>query len=224
MIPIQQILNNVIKEKNKKEKKEITSWYISKLGQCSRGIYFERLGVKPDKEFTDRELRLFDVGQKTENWIIEQLSLNPNVKAESQVRVEDKKLGVSGYADLKIVLNGQTELLEIKSKHSRSFWWMEKQGEGAPRHNQYQLWLYLWLLGIDTGQLIYISKDDMTILQYPVLRKDEQLKKEVMNEIKLLNESWEKKDPSILPLYDDKDWRSKWCRYHSHCLKVKNNK
>jgi len=217
MIPIQDIINKTLKEKNKREKKEITSWHISRLGSCLRGVYYERLGVKPDTEIDDRTLRVFDIGNKIEDWVVEQLTLNPNIKVETQIRVEDKDLNVSGYADLKLGVNGDTELYEIKSKHSKSFWWMEKKGEGAHRHHQYQLWLYLWLTKISKGSLVYVSKDDMTILQYPVLRDNKALYNEVMKELELLNKAWKKKDPSILPLYDDKDWRSKFCRYHSHC-------
>jgi len=213
-IPIQQFINEAVNEK--REKKEITSWHISKLGSCLRGIYYERLGVKPDKEFDDRTLRVFSVGKMFESWLIDKIK--DKVKIEEQVRVEDKKLGVSGYADFVAEVDGVKKVYEVKSKHSRSFWYMKKRGKPQRQH-EYQLWTYLYLLGIDRGSLIYLSKDDLAILEYPVLLADEKLKGEVMTEIKLLNEAWKKKDPSLLPLYEDKDWRSKYCRYHSYCKK-----
>ncbi len=216
-IPIQELINKSLK---RREKKEITSWHISKLGSCLRGIYFERLGVKPDTPLDDRTLRVFDMGNKVERWIIDLIEAH-QINMETQVRVEDKKLGVSGYADAVIEYDGEKEVLEIKSKHSRSFWWMDKKGEGAQRQHQYQIWTYLYLLNIAKGSIIYISKDDLAILQYPILLNNKELKKEVMEELRLLNLAWEKKDTSVLPLYDEKDWRSKYCRYHTNCLKVK---
>ena len=36
-----------------------------------RGVILKRLGVKPDKEVTPRELRKFDVGNMMETWLVD---------------------------------------------------------------------------------------------------------------------------------------------------------
>jgi len=220
-IPIQEILNNAVR--GDREKKEITSWHVSKLGSCLRGIYLERSGVKPDTEFDDRTLRVFSVGNMFEDWLVDKIK--DKVKIETQVRVEDLELNVSGYADFVAELDGEKKVYEIKSKHSRAFWWMEKQGKPSRQH-QYQLWMYLYLLKIDEGAIIYLSKDDLMMKEYPVYRNDESIKKEVFEQLELLNTAWKNQTPEILPLPENgrwgnqKDFHSKYCRYHKSCIKI----
>jgi len=216
-IPIQNLMNKAIAEE-RREKKEITSWHISKLGSCLRGLYLERMGVEPDQPFDDRTLRIFNVGNIFEDWLTE--LLKKKLKLETQVRVEDKKLNVSGYADAVIEYEGKKKAYEIKTKNSRSFWYMQKEGKPMRQH-EYQLFMYLYLLDIDEGSIVYISKDDLAILEYPVFRNDKKLEKEVMDRIGLLNKAWKLKDPSVLPLPDKKDWQAKYCRWHNQCKAIK---
>lgn len=215
-IQIQKLIDEAVKKP--RAKKAITSWHISKLGSCLRGVYLERRGYKPDKPIDDRTLRVFDVGNKTEDWMVELIKSVRGVEAETQIRVEDKKLGVSGYIDLKLKQNGETELYEIKSKHSRAFWYMKDKAGGPNRHHEYQLWTYLWLSGIKKGSLVYVSKDDLSILQYPVLRNDKQLKKEVFEQLEILNDCL--KNNLLPPLPDKKSWQHKYCRFHQQCLAI----
>ena len=218
-IPIQDILNKTIGAK--KEEREIKHWHPSKIGSCMRGVYLERLGVKPDEEFDERTLRVFDVGHIFEDWIINILKKDDSLKIETQVRVEDAELDISGYADALIEYNGEKKLYEIKSKHSRAFHYMQKMGEGANRHHEYQLWLYMKILNIENGAILYVSKDDLCLLEYPVLLSDKKLEVETMSYIKALNEAWQKKDPSILPLPKKGAWQEKYCRFHKQCLEIK---
>jgi len=108
-------------------------------------------------------------------------------------------------------------IYEIKSKHSRAFWYMDKKGEGASEHNLMQLWSYLWVLDIPEGRLLYVSKDDLSVLEYIVLRDDPELEKKVIEELKILNEAWEQKLPPE-PIRDRKHWHYKYCRFHKQCL------
>jgi len=237
-IPIQKIIDSSFEAQTKREMK---TWYISKLGSCLRGAYFERLGVEADKELTMRELRVFDMGNLVEEWVINKITKvkdNWNLriidrpepwmnrenlivefdKERGQIRLQELILGISGRPDLIVEFGGKRKVYEVKSKHSKSFWYMNKMGEGAMRQHEYQLWCYLFLLGVDEGSIIYVSKDDQAILEYPVFLNNKQLREEVMNEINLLNLAWEHKKPELLPLPDEKSWKTKYCRYHSHCL------
>lgn len=231
MIPIIELVNTSIKEQNdKREKKNQISWHASSLGTCLRGTYLNRLGNKPDKGFDERTLRVFNMGNLIEDWLVDLLKLQElkfgDMVIETQVRGEDKELNVSGYADVVVEYQGEKEVIEIKSKHSRAFWWMNNKGEGAQRQHQYQLWLYLWMLKIDKGRITYVSKDDLSILEYPVLRSNETLKKEVFEQLELLNKAWQSKDPTLLPLPingiwgNKNDWQQKYCGWHKQCLKL----
>lgn len=219
---IQQLINNKVNEK--REKKEQKSWYISGLGSCMTGRYLQRLGKEPDVPFDDRTLRVFSCGNIFEEWIINLIKENNVGEIETQGGVGDDKLNVTGYWDLKVTIDNKPILYEIKSKHSKSFWYMDKKGEGANLQHQMQLWTYLWLAEIEDGRILYISKDDLSILEYPIKRSDEKLKKLVFDELNLLNEAWKEQDPTILTLLDAKAWQSKYCRFHNQCLAIHGQK
>jgi CRISPR/Cas system-associated exonuclease Cas4 (RecB family) len=190
-----------------------TSWNISKLGSCLTGMYLERLGVKPDTDFDERTLRVFNVGNIFEDWVVDIIK-SIGKEVETQTRLEDKKLGVSGKLDLKV----DGVIYEIKSKHSKAFWYMLKQGKPMSQHEE-QLWTYLYLTNTEKGILVYVSKDDLAIQEYPVYLENKEIKERVFSQLKILNEAWEKKLPPPPP--DDKSWQAKYCRWHKQCLVCK---
>ena len=221
-IAIQQIVNDSIRKKNnKKETREQNCWHVSGIGSCMRGQYLQRLGNKPDQEIDDRTLRVFDIGNKLEDWMVNLLKESKEleegiIKIETQVKVQSSELDLRGRADLVIEKQDLKRVYEIKSKHSKAFWYMDKKGQGAQREHEYQIWTYMYLLGIEQGSIVYISKDDLAILEYPVLLNNEQLKKEVLNYLEQLNYCWENK--IMPPLIDAKSWQARYCRYHQQCL------
>lgn len=214
MINIQNLINNKLSEASEEREREIKHWHPSKLGQCMRGVYLERLGVKPDYEFDQRMLRVFDVGHLFEKWVVELIEGLKGYKFETQLRVEDKALDVAGYADLLIKKRKEKKLYEIKSKHSRSFWYM-KEREGAQVNHEMQLWLYLYLLKIKEGSILYVSKDDLTLLEYPVLLNNKKLEGMVMKELETLNKCW--KEKTLPPMAEVGSWQAKLCRWHKQC-------
>lgn len=208
-INIQKIINNSIQEK--REDKEVKNWYASGLGSCMTGRYLERMGVEPDEDFDERTLRVFSVGNMFEDWLIS--LIGKGHKFETQTRVESKELDISGKIDLLI---DDDIVYEVKSKHSKAFWWMTKSG-GAQVQHKMQLWLYLYLLDKPKGHIVYLSKDDLAIQEYIVLRDDEDLKKLVLDELAIMNEAWAQKLPPR-PTDDPKHWHNKYCRWHKKCV------
>jgi hypothetical protein len=206
---IQEIINESVKKEDRAYEQK--SWHASALGSCLTGAYLIRKGIAK-KEFDDRTLRVFGAGRMFEDWLIDLLA-QKDEKFETQVRCEWPEMDLTGYADLTI--NGL--VYEIKSKHSKSFWYMEKQGGGPNRHHEYQLWTYLKCLNKKEGRLLYISKDDLSILEYPVFLEDKKLAGEVMSELEILNRAWKEQLPPP-PIQDKKDWRFKWCSIHQLCL------
>ena len=205
---IQDALNESLK-RDERDEKEQTSWHASSLGMCPTGLYLQRKGVPADTEFDERTLRVFKAGHIFEQFVVD--LIKEKLPIETQVRVESDKYNFSGYADL--VVNDL--VYEIKSKHSRGFWHMEKEGNGSI-HNRMQLWAYLEFLGKPEGRLLYISKDDMSILEYVVKRDDEELRKAVLLQLDMLNRAWKEELPPPV-LFDKKDWRAKYCRLHDKC-------
>ncbi len=209
---IQDLINKSVNSEREKYIKK--SWWAGDLGKCLSGVYYERLGVEPDTKFDDRTLRVFKAGNLFENFVIEQLK-KLDTAFETQVRVEMPEYDLTGYADL--VINDL--VYEIKSKHSRAFWYMQKDGK-PDEHYLMQLYCYMMALKKEEGRLIFISKDDLTIAEYPIFLSDGKLKTKVLSELEILNASWKKQtppDPAPAIVEGKINWKASFCRYHSHC-------
>jgi len=223
-IPFQQLVSDALHKKQLKRAKErgdkgITSWQASKLGLCQRGILLERWGFEPDEPLSDRTLRVFDMGSKIEDWLVELLKKQKAYKVETQVRIENLDLNVSGYADVVLSEGKERKVYEIKSKHSGAFSYMKSQ---PPRHNAMQLWIYLHCLGLKEGGLVYVSKDDMRIMEFPIYYDDEELAQETLTFIETLNKHWKAK--TLPELVDKKHWSAKYCNFHKQCQVMDNDK
>jgi hypothetical protein len=225
MKSIQTFVDETIKEDNKKKRADYTqsSWHASSLGNCLRGTYLQRLGVEPDEPMKVGTLRKFKAGELFEEWLIDLLRKNKDIKdVETQTRVESKLYNLSGRLDAMLTYkDGTKEVIECKSQNSRSFWWNIKNGNVAHRHHMYQLWVYLKTLKIENGTIVYISKDDLSIQEYPVKLQDKKLAKEVIDILTLLNKSWKEQNPLLLPLPEKGSWQEKWCPFHNHCIDEK---
>ena len=154
-----------------------------------------------------------------EDWVKDKLEKS-GIKFLDQTRIEIPKLNVTGYSDFVVEIDGKKMVVELKSKHSRAFWYMTKSGT-ASYHQKMQLWTYLYALNIEEGRLVYISKDDLAIQEYIIKLNDEDLKKSVLEEFGILNRAWKEELPPE-PTKDKKDWRYKYSSMHEdHCLKQK---
>ena len=218
---IEQLINEAVA---KREERKITSWQASKLGSCLTGVYLERLGIKPDTEFDNRTLRVFSCGHIFEEWIVDLCKKQPGNTVETQVRAELPEYDATGYADM-VVSNDKKYVYEIKSKHSYGFKYLDL--EGANRQHCMQVWFYMKALGIDEARIFYVSRDDLRVADFKVELNDEQLAKDVLNELSILNEAWQKKipPPPLLSRKDEKgkekEWRITYCRFHSKCTSQK---
>ena len=94
---------------------------------------------------------------------------------------------------------------------------MIQNGNKPSRHHEYQLWTYLKLTGINSGRIIYIEKDYLSIQEYIVVLEDKEIAKEVIDYLELLNKAWKAKDITLLPLPEKKSWQERFCNYHSQC-------
>lgn len=215
---IQNLIDEHLKPKEEEEPYIPTSWHVSKLGSCLTGIYLERIGVKAESTFDERTLRVFNAGKIFEDWLIDIIK-ETGEQYETQTRLEDKKLGVSGKLDLKMIVDGEPVIYEIKSKNSRAFWYMVKKGEGPMKQHIYQLWTYLYLTNTPKGILVYISKDDLCIQEYIVYLENKQIREVTLNQIETLNRAMKLKLPPPPPPKDS--WQAKYCRWHKQCIAQK---
>lgn len=94
--------------------------------------------------------------------------------------------------------NGLEDIItEMKTVNSMAFWAHKNQDKntgffkGYP-HHKLQLWGYLKGKNHEKGRLFYISKDDLTLMEAPVLLNDKKLEQLWIEDVKAMTEMWEK--------------------------------
>lgn len=235
------LLNEATKARSERENKDKQgkiepAWRCSGLGSCMRGRLINRLAPKLGMEPThdERTLNVFEIGNQVESWLVNTLLEHPTFKEEyellQQVEVYDPELDLRGHLDLLAIhkTTGEYFVLEVKSKHSKSFWYMDKKGEGANIHHKMQIHSYmdiLWRLGGKKsdgsvvpkapkgikGSIVYVSKDDMAMLEYPVLHEDQELNKMWLFDVITMKKAWDTQ--TVPPPTDPTAWQSKYCNY-----------
>jgi hypothetical protein len=135
---------------------------------------------------------------------------------------------VKGFADLV----GENEVTDIKSQHSRSFWWMTKKDFNI-REEKYSNWLqvgyYARELGKKFMRLVFVSKDDLCIEEY-VQPLDEYWLHELKFELENLRKFWELTVlppalPRCKPKIDKKTkevsyWECEYCNWKDKCFEI----
>lgn len=140
----------------------------------------------------------------------------------------------SDYDSTHDVENGihREYICECKSKNSASFKYMK---DGAQVHHKMQLHSYLYMMRkyggkvidpvtgavvkeiaprgglLRQGCILYISKDDMKMAEYPVFAEDAELEAMWKFEINTLNKCWEEKTAPPAPPAGS--WQGKYCEF-----------
>ncbi len=215
---IQEIIDLSLKPKEEHKVSGLIS--PSKLGQCFRRHYWSRKGEQESNPIDARTYRVFAMGNMVEKFIITNLLTS---FPDWQTQVEITKDDIHGFADLVT----PDEVADVKSQHSRKFWYNTKEmQEGKDiRDMFYPNWLqvmtYTWILGKEKARLIYVSKDDLCIQEY-VLPCDDYWKGEIDMELTKIRYYWEKK---VLPppqprLYGGEETNKEcgYCSYKDKCF------
>lgn len=216
-------INEILLAEQEKRKDRVRSgkWSPSQFGGCFRKQYWNRKNEPKTNPPDERALRVFKAGHFFHDFVQGLITKGDN-NAEIEVLIEDEN--VCGYAD--IVLSN--EVVEVKSQHSRAFWWMNKSNKSIIEekiNNVLQNTYYAVRLGKEFIRLVYVSKDDLCINEYK-LRVTDQLKEMLRDELDVLNGWWKaNRLPSANPrLYIGKDGKSKecnnYCDWKDKCKEV----
>jgi len=213
---VQSALDSSLRAENESEEGGApTCWRASGLGSSLTGRYLARFDKAEGDPFDERTLRVFAMGWMIEDFVMDRVE--KTVKVERQASFFDKKHDFSGHCDGLT----DTEVLELKSCHSRDFWNIGNKYPPKLQH-RLQLWAYLHWFKREEGRLVYISKDDMSIKEFHVAHSDEVLKSIVMKELAILNEAKRKKLPPPPMRFDEDgklvelkktDWQYKYSPY-----------
>lgn len=197
----------------------------SNFGYCFRKQVFSRMNVPQSNPPDIRSLRVFKAGSIFHDFF---QGLLPEHEIEVKIETDD----ICGYAD--IVIKESKTVVDIKTMHSKGFWYLAKAGnvETQKFHNILQVMTYVYLLGYEKGKLVFTDKDTLCIEEYDFTL--DAWKEVVELEINTLKGLWQQyKDNGTLPLpaprvfgNDKKTGEAnecvKYCSYRDHCYKLQN--
>jgi CRISPR/Cas system-associated exonuclease Cas4 (RecB family) len=203
---IQELINKELQTEQeiRKDRQRSGKFSPSLLGCCYRRQWWNRSNEPISNPINERGLRVFKVGNFFHSWVQGVITKNnPDIRTE--VKVEDDNF--LGFAD---VVNGE-EVVDIKSVHSKAFWYMEKCQDIAKEkfNNWMQVLFYAQKLGKKYAKLCFISKDDLTISEYRQ-ELDEYWKGQLDEEITKLDYFWKHK---VLPPAEPRAYNGKECQY-----------
>lgn len=223
------VADNTIKDNSEYYEVKEGEIHVSSLYRCLRGVYHEMMGEKPVGEIAPRVLGVFKAGNFFEEFIVECLG-DKMLDRQTEYRFKYKSLTLVGRDDGTFLDDkGEKRILECKSQHSDSFWYMQKEGMNVQWQHQIQLQTYLWLRRELFGENLngyfgYISKDDCTIQGTPVKYNENIINEVVIPILEALNEAYEAKNPELLPVPEPivfdkgkykKNWLCTYCNFHN---------
>lgn len=202
----------------------------SSFGNCFRAQIWNRRNEPKSNPPDARALRVFKAGQLFHDFV---QGLICSDRASDMERIAIKEMpieesDVKGFADLVT----ETEVIDIKSQHSRSFWWMAKKDMDI-RKEKYGNWLQVMYYAIALekpfARLVFVSKDDLCINEY-VQPVDSYWKAEVQAELSMLRQWWLVEEmPFALPRCEPKTdkktkavtyWQCTYCSWFDKCKQV----
>jgi len=188
----------------------------SLLGQCKRRQYYSITREEQSNPPDSRTLRVFHCGNIFHDFI---QNIIKEQGYDVEVEYKDKINGVSLRAD---AVNSE-EVVEIKSMHSRGFWYMKKSLETShiydikPEHVKQGVMSAIYLER-PLVRLIYVSKDDLCIAEFLIKVTDEMIKEvDEEKEIVLWHVDFKELPKAEPKLYVDKrTGKPKECTYCSY--------
>lgn len=214
------LIDEHLKREQEEHSKRERSGKISPsfMGRCYRASMWNRAN-KPQSNPPDaRTLRIFKCGNLFHSFAQQLLANVESIKSEVNVDKED----VYGYAD--IVSVDKKTVWDIKTVHSKAFWWMNRDNFDVVKdkeQNILQLMTYVYLLGLETGVLVFISKDDMCTSEYAFHINN--WKDKVELELNTLKTKWIEYNNGVLPPPEPRAYGGKegnYCPYRTTCLSL----
>lgn len=205
----------LIREPHKKSGKFSPSLF----GRCYRLQYWNRKAEKESNPVDARTLRVFKAGNLFEQFV-KDLIIKDGTGWVDCGKEPIESDDVLGFADMVC----GNEVADVKSQHSRSFWWMTKTKDikKDKRTNWLQVMYYTREKKKQFGRLIFVSKDDLCIQEY-VQPLDNYWHLEIAEELVYLRAYWERQKlpPAIPRAFMKKDGTSNECKYCSFQDKCK---
>jgi len=194
----------------------------SEVGHCSRQIYLKRLGT-PVGEIGANKSYFLDDGH------LHQAVLSGELKKagirvtgeEAEAKKEFVWKGVSFlvtmHKDGTVLVDGEEELLEVKSVKESTFQDRLKTDDVSMYYDQIQM--YLFGYGYKRCKLIIVDRNNSLRLEYTILRDKERIRY-IMDKLAKIEVALKKKVPATCD-YARNSKECGWCPYFELCWGVK---
>jgi len=193
-------------------------WNPSSFGYCFRSQFWNRKDEPKSNPPDKRSMRVFEAGKMFHNFVQKLIVEQEDCQVEVDIESDD----IKGFADI-VRTN---EVVEMKSVHSKSFWWLTKKNcdiKAEKYSNWLQVMYYTRELKKDFGRLVFISKDDLAIQEY-VQPLDDYWLSEIENELIALRALWDINELPIAAPRCDKSkkgyWHCNYCSFLDLCIRV----
>ena len=213
-IDFNEIVNRDLTEKRQRNKKNrVEGIHASSIGSCLRKQWYE---IKCPIEHPNDTLRIFQIGNMLHDYMTELLHKSKDVasiRSEQPIKIllEPPGCVIHGtYDDLVTFKDGRTILVDEKS--AKNLFYITK----PKKDHLMQLMLYMKVMGVENGQISYISKNTFQIKDFAV-KFDEVLYREAVERAKKLHYFLME---SVLPPAEAKEKKEmSWlCNYCLHKL------
>ncbi|HIJ98106.1 TPA: PD-(D/E)XK nuclease family protein [archaeon] len=219
MFSFDKILEDHIKREHKP--KGIGKYYPSEIGNCLRKVWYS---YKFPQEIDPDLLKIFEAGNLLHGFVVEVLKSERNkdvqlLKSEFPFKEKVDGFEISGRIDNLVLVksSGKEVLVEVKSTGDLGFVMSEPK-----RENVMQLQLYMHVLGIHDGVLLYIDKRNLQSQMFTV-PYDKKFSEEVIEKFKKLDKHLREDklpDPEARIFRNDMGWMCKRCEYRERCYKA----
>ncbi len=210
---IQEMIDKALsrEQESRKGRKRSGKWSPSSFGKCYRAQIYNRLNMSITNPPDSRILRVFKVGKMFHDFVEYYI---PHREKEVVCEKDD----IFGYADIVT----QDSVIDLKSQHSKAFWYMKKETYNIAEEkktNWLQVACYAWILKKKYCKLVFISRDDLSIMPYTM--PTEKWLKPLGEELTKLRIYWGDKE---LPKGEARAYNGKECQYcgwRTLCKKTK---
>ncbi len=216
MINFNEMIDNHLKREHKP--KDVGRYYPSEIGMCLRKTWYSYkfpMEIKPELQ------RIFEAGNIMHGFVVEVMKSEKNshvqlLKSEFPFTQDIDDFTISGRIDNLLLVKASNKEVLVEVKSSADIGYVK---EAAP-HNAVQLQLYMHLLGIHNGILLYIDKKNLQSKVFEVKYDKEEAEK-IIERFRALHSSLVSGNiPEPEARSSSKTlWMCRFCEYSDKCYK-----
>jgi len=194
-------VKKLLKEREGEYIEEKDIFHASMAGMCPRIIYLEKTNpIKPDYKLE----KIFLIGHIFHDFFEE--NLYKDYECEKRLSFESDGVKISGKADA----YNDEEVIDFKTCKDTK--WIY---EPKPEH-MVQINIYMKMLNLDSGRLIYIGKTDLDLKEFTV-KYDDELFKEILKKLKDVTQKIKEK-ADVKDVSASLSKNCIWCKYNKFCF------